>query len=170
MNPPSQLRESPSFRSSLRSILFVLVLVAAAALFSVEAAHAKKDSGVANRSESPAQSDLAAAREASQQVSKGIRSGRNPSAKEIEERIKESARKYGLPADRVLRIARCESRLKPAARSKGGLYVGIYQFALKTWKNTPEGKAGLVREDPVANINAAHWHMKRYGYGAWGCK
>ena len=45
--------------------------------------------------------------------------------------------------------------------------MGIYQFDLITWRNTPEGRAGLPRENPVANINAAHWHMKKRGFGAW---
>ena len=87
--------------------------------------------------------------------------------KEIEALIRESARKYGLPEARVVYIAWRESKFKPTARSKSGKYVGIYQFDLVTWRNTPEGRAGLRREDPVANINAAHWHMKKLGFQAW---
>ena len=87
--------------------------------------------------------------------------------KEIEALIRESARKYGLPEAKVVHIAWRESKFKPAARSKSGRYVGIYQFDLVTWRNTPEGRAGLRREDPVANINAAHWHMKKRGFQAW---
>ena len=81
--------------------------------------------------------------------------------------IRASARKYGLPEERVVHIAWRESRFKPTARSKSGRYVGLYQFDLVTWRNTPEGRAGLRREDPVANINAAHWHMKKRGFQAW---
>ncbi|HWT00057.1 MAG TPA: transglycosylase SLT domain-containing protein [Pyrinomonadaceae bacterium] len=81
--------------------------------------------------------------------------------------IRASARKYGLPEARVVHIAWRESRFKPHARSKGGRYVGLYQFDLTTWRNTPEGRAGMRREDPVANINAAHWHMKKRGFQAW---
>lgn len=87
--------------------------------------------------------------------------------KEIEALIRESARKYALPEAKVLHIAWRESKFKPTARSKSGRYVGIYQFDLVTWRNTPEGRAGLRREDPVANINAAHWHMKKRGFQAW---
>ena len=86
---------------------------------------------------------------------------------EIEAMIRASARKYGLPEAKVVHIAWRESRFKPHARSKGGRYVGLYQFDLVTWRNTPEGRAGLRREDPVANINAAHWHMKKRGFQAW---
>lgn len=89
---------------------------------------------------------------------------------DIEALIRESARKYGLPETKVVRIAWCESKFIPKVRSKNGRYVGIYQFDLQTWNNTPEGKAGISREDPVANINAAHRHMKAHGYAAWGCK
>lgn len=87
--------------------------------------------------------------------------------KEIEALIRESARKYGLPEEKVVHIAWRESKFQPTARSKSGRYVGLYQFDLVTWHNTPEGRAGLRREDPVANINAAHWHMKAYGFQAW---
>ena len=95
----------------------------------------------------------------------GIQSRHSP--KEIEALIRESARKYGLPEAKVVHIAWRESKFKPAARSKSGRYVGIYQFDLVTWRNTPEGRAGMRREDPVANINAAHWHMKTRGFQAW---
>lgn len=86
---------------------------------------------------------------------------------EIEELIRESARRYGLPESKVLRIAVCESKLDPNIISKNRRFWGIYQFDLTTWNNTPEGKAKLDRRDPVANINAAHRHMKAHGYGAW---
>ncbi|HKC66216.1 MAG TPA: transglycosylase SLT domain-containing protein [Pyrinomonadaceae bacterium] len=91
-------------------------------------------------------------------------------SKEIEAIIRESARKYGLPEARVVKIAWRESKFIPAARSRSGRYVGIYQFDLTTWRNTPEGRAGLRREDPLANINAAHWHMKTYGFSAWAVR
>ena len=81
--------------------------------------------------------------------------------------IRASARKYGLPEERVVYIAWRESKFQPGARSKTGRYVGLYQFDLVTWRNTPEGRAGMRREDPVANINAAHWHMKKRGFQAW---
>ena len=89
------------------------------------------------------------------------------SPKEIETFIRASARKHTLPEEKVVSIAWRESKFKPAVRSKTGKYVGIYQFDLVTWRNTPEGRSGFRREDPVANINAAHWHMKKYGFSAW---
>ena len=169
MFPSCQLnRKTPLQRSICRSIAYVLVL--AVCLFVVRPANVVLHVRHGLQANSNPQRERITATPPNQQISTGIRSGRHATPNEIEVRIRESARKYGLPEQRVLRIAVCESRLKPGARSKGGLYVGIYQFALRTWKNTPEGKAGIPREDAVANINAAHWHMKRYGYSAWGCK
>lgn len=96
--------------------------------------------------------------------------GQNFSVREVEELIRESAKRYGLPVERVLRIARCESKLDHTAISKDGTYWGVYQFNIKMWNNMPEGKAGIDRRDAVVNINAAHRHMKAHGYSAWGCK
>ncbi len=87
--------------------------------------------------------------------------------KEVEAFIRASARKNGLPESKVVYIAWRESKFIPTARSRTGRYVGIYQFDLTTWRNTPEGRAGHRREDPVANINAAHWQMKTRGFSAW---
>lgn len=96
--------------------------------------------------------------------------GQNFSREEVEALIRESARRYGLPVDKVLRIARCESKLDHTAISKNGTYWGVYQFNVKMWNNMPEGKARIDRRDAVVNINAAHRHMKAHGYSAWGCK
>lgn len=90
--------------------------------------------------------------------------------KEVEAFIRDSARKNGLPEAKVVYIAWRESKFISNARSRSGRYVGIYQFDLPTWRNTPEGRAGRRREDPVANINAAHWHMKTYGFNAWAVR
>ncbi len=96
--------------------------------------------------------------------------GQNFSREEVEALIRESARRYGLPVDKVLRIAKCESKLDHTAISKNGTYWGVYQFNIKMWNNMPEGKARIDRRDAVVNINAAHRHMKAHGYSAWGCK
>ncbi len=92
------------------------------------------------------------------------------SRQEVEALIRESARRYGLPVDKVLRIAKCESRLDHTAISRNGTYWGVYQFNIQMWNNMPEGKARIDRRDAVVNINAAHRHMKAHGYSAWGCK
>lgn len=96
--------------------------------------------------------------------------GRNYSKEEVEAQIRWSAKRYFLNEEYVLRIAKCESGLNYKARSPSGKYLGVYQYALKTWVNTLEGKANKLREDPIANIDAAHRHMKFHGFGAWECK
>lgn len=96
--------------------------------------------------------------------------GRNYSKEEIEAQIRWSAKRYFLNEEQMVRIAKCESGLNSEARSPSGKYLGIYQYAPKVWNNTLEGKSGKVREDPIANIDAAHRHMKYHGYAAWTCK
>ena len=96
--------------------------------------------------------------------------GQNFSKREVEALIRESAKRYGLPVDKVLRIAVCESKLDHTAISRNGTYWGVYQFNIQMWNNMPEGKAKIDRRDAVVNINAAHRHMKAHGYAAWGCK
>ena len=96
--------------------------------------------------------------------------GQKFSKKEVEALIRESAKKYGLPVDKVLRIARCESKLDHTVISRHGTYWGVYQFSIQMWNNMPEGKGKIDRRDAIVNINAAHRHMKAHGYSAWGCK
>jgi soluble lytic murein transglycosylase-like protein len=105
-----------------------------------------------------------------QSKSAGAFRGQNFSKKEVEALIRESAKRYGLPVDKVLRIAVCESKLDHTAISGNGTYWGVYQFNIRMWNNMPEGKANIDRRDAVVNINAAHRHMKAHGYSAWGCK
>jgi len=107
---------------------------------------------------------------ATQSKGAGTFRGQKFSKNEVEALIRESARRYGLPVDRVLRIARCESKLDHTAISRHGTYWGVYQFNIQMWNNMPEGKAKIDRRDAVVNINAAHRHMKAHGYSAWGCK
>jgi soluble lytic murein transglycosylase-like protein len=96
--------------------------------------------------------------------------GQRFSTKEVEALIRDSAKKYGLPVDKVLRIARCESKLDHTVISRNGTYWGVYQFNIRMWNNMPEGKAKIDRRDAIVNINVAHRHMKAHGYSAWGCK
>ncbi len=105
-----------------------------------------------------------------QSKSVGTFRGQMFSKQEVEALIRESAKRYGLPVDKVLRIARCESKLDHTAISGNGTYWGVYQFNIRMWNNMPEGKAKIDRRDAVVNINAAHRHMKAHGYSAWGCK
>ncbi len=137
------------YRPPLKAIIFVIVLAGGFILIKPEPA---------------------LPRIVTQSKSVGTFRGQNYSRQEVEALIRESARKYGLPVDKVLRIARCESKLDHTAISKNGTYWGVYQFNIRMWNNMPEGKARIDRRDAVVNINAAHRYMKAHGYSAWGCK
>ena len=58
-----------------------------------------------------------------------------------------------------------ESSWLPWARS--GPYIGLAQFDLPTWLETPTGKSGASRLDPYASIDAMAWGVRNLGYGRW---
>ena len=60
-----------------------------------------------------------------------------------------------------------ESTWYPWASGAGGRYVGLAQFDFPTWLSTPQGKAGLLRTDPYASIDAMAWGVVHLGYGRW---
>src|SRR5215471_1746339 len=60
-----------------------------------------------------------------------------------------------------------ESSWIPTAVGYRGWYVGLAQFDLPTWYDTPQGKAGASRYDPYASIDAMAWGVKNLGYGRW---
>lgn len=60
-----------------------------------------------------------------------------------------------------------ESSWDRYARGYKGWYVGLAQFDLPTWMETPPGQAGLSRTDPYASIDAMAWGVSHLGYGRW---
>ena len=62
-------------------------------------------------------------------------------------------------------MIRGESSWDPYARS--GPYLGLAQFDPPTWMETPQGKAGHIRTDPYASIDAMAWGTVHLGYGRW---
>jgi hypothetical protein len=64
---------------------------------------------------------------------------------------------YGLPRDRLERVAFCESRLDPGAGS--GPYRGLFQFGSALWRATPF--RAFSRTDPYAASFAAAWALSR---------
>ena len=58
-----------------------------------------------------------------------------------------------------------ESTWDPGARA--GPYIGLAQFDLPTWLETPEGRLGLSRYDPYASIDAMAWGVTHLGWGRW---
>ena len=72
---------------------------------------------------------------------------------------------YPRLAPRLDCMIRGESTWRPNARS--GPYVGLAQFDYPTWMETPQGRAGLARTDPIASIDAMAWGTQQLGYGRW---
>ena len=60
-----------------------------------------------------------------------------------------------------------ESSWLPGAVGYRGWYVGLAQFDLPTWYETPQGAAGASRYDPYASIDAMAWGVRNLGYGRW---
>lgn len=84
--------------------------------------------------------------------------------------ITDAAARYGLSAERMLRVARCESGFNAGAIGDSGASHGVFQFQRALWSETPQGRAGLNRLDAKANIEAAAHVMSTKGYGPWTCK
>jgi soluble lytic murein transglycosylase-like protein len=76
----------------------------------------------------------------------------------------------GLPRQWAYRVARCESGYWPGAYNRSSGASGLYQFIPSTWRNTPQGRAGLSPFDPYANAEAAAWLFRVGGPGHWSCK
>lgn len=70
---------------------------------------------------------------------------------------------FGVPQDRLRRVATCESTLNPHAGS--GRYVGLFQFGSPLWNRTPY--AAFSRTDPYASALAAAWAFSRGMRSHW---
>jgi hypothetical protein len=60
-----------------------------------------------------------------------------------------------------------ESSWNASASAVRGRYIGLAQFDLPTWYETPQGRAGASRYDPYASIDAMAWGVEHLGYGRW---
>lgn len=90
----------------------------------------------------------------------------------VQQEIRAAAAYYGLPAEKLLRIADCESDFLPWAISRNGQYVGVYQFTIRTWvwARDAAGFPDADRLDYVANVWVAAWLMRVDGYQHWSCR
>jgi hypothetical protein len=87
--------------------------------------------------------------------------------------IRSAAGRYRLDAQRMLRIAACESRYQPGATSRGG-HRGVFQFDGPTWA----GRAPLagvsadfaVAYDAGANVEVAASTMAAGQWWRWECQ
>ena len=92
-------------------------------------------------------------------------------APDVQGLIVDAAARWGLPAERMLRVAWCESRWEPGARGGGG-HMGVFQFSAGTWAWASEaaGYAGASPYEAAANVEAAAWLMSTGEFGHWGCR
>jgi soluble lytic murein transglycosylase-like protein len=94
-----------------------------------------------------------------------------PASHDVQALIVNAAHRYGLNPQQMLRVAWCESRWNPSARSASG-DMGVFQFMPGTWAyaSAAVGMRGASPYDPVANIEAASWLMKAEGPRHWVCR
>ena len=85
--------------------------------------------------------------------------------------IVETARRWELDENVMLRVAWCESRWNPDAVGYGG-NAGLFQFAPVTWGWVSEkaGYPGTTPHHVIANVEAAAWLYKNEGDRHWGCR
>lgn len=87
--------------------------------------------------------------------------------------IVDAAQRHGADADRMLRVAWCESRFDPGAYNRwDGGSAGIFQFQPRTyaWASHAAGVGGASPFDAFANVEAAAWLFARGGASHWSCR
>ncbi len=87
---------------------------------------------------------------------------------ELKAIIYDAADRYGQPREDMLRVARCESNLDPAAINRDGGSYGLFQFKPGTWLSTPFGEYDIF--DPRASANAAGWMWSEGRRREWVCQ
>lgn len=88
---------------------------------------------------------------------------------QVDDAIRLAAFTYGVDADRMRRVAFCESRLDPGARNGSSGASGLMQFLPSTWQSNRYGAAGFSVWNPLASALGAAYHASRYGWSAWVC-
>jgi hypothetical protein len=75
----------------------------------------------------------------------------------VDHAIRLGAAAFGLSPERMRRVAQCESELD--SHNVTGPYVGLFQFGVPLWSQTPFG--AFERTDPYAAALAAAWAFAR---------
>jgi hypothetical protein len=71
---------------------------------------------------------------------------------------------FGWPdPEKAARVCQCESRGNPRALSRNGLYAGLFQFSVESWRRTGGGDVF----DPWANSAQAYRLFARKGWRPW---
>jgi len=86
----------------------------------------------------------------------------------VEEQIRWAFRHHPTAVqDQAVRVAWCESRFVPDARSPSGEHVGIFQMSLRYHGWRPGMDAWW---EPVANAVAAEHLYREQGWRPWSCR
>ena len=83
----------------------------------------------------------------------------------IEGIIRAAAARHGVSGDWMVKIAMCESGLRPHAFNPVGPYYGIFQFLMSTFR----AHGGTDIWDPVQQAEVAATMLAHGGAHAWGC-
>lgn len=91
---------------------------------------------------------------------------------DVPEVIEAAAVEFGQDPSRMLRVAVCESSLRPAVVGDGGEALGLYQFHLPIWGELAPrlGYVGDLRADPVAASRVAAYAFSIGRANAWTCR
>lgn len=83
--------------------------------------------------------------------------------------VSEAAAEFGTDPQVMLRVARCESGLRPDAVNRTSGAAGLFQHLPQYWAGRAEavGSPDAGPEDPVANSRAAAWMMSVQGLAPW---
>lgn len=78
---------------------------------------------------------------------------------EVKGLIQKYSQEYNIHPDIPLAVALPESGYQWDVKNKKSGACGVFQYLPRTWRNTPEGKKGLLCTDADANVRAAVRHM-----------
>jgi hypothetical protein len=83
----------------------------------------------------------------------------------VEAIIRAAAARHGVSPDWMVKIARCESGLRPHAFNPVGPYYGIFQFLMSTF----HAHGGTDIWDPYQQAEITATMLSHGGARAWGC-
>ena len=78
-----------------------------------------------------------------------------PTIEEVKAEIVLKANLFNLDAEKMLKLANCESGFDYKAKNKKSTARGVYQYLIGTWEETQSAKQGKERNDYKANIHEA---------------
>lgn len=79
--------------------------------------------------------------------------------------IETVAQKYGLSANRMINLAKCESSLNQEAKGDSGRAVGLYQFHLSTWNENCKGDRENIHDQIICTAQM----ISRGMANRWSC-